>query len=114
MDTEFEYYTILGITPQATPDEIQDAFASLRGKIPQNEQDKPTNPKYAQLVTAFEVLSDPDRRTTYDSLLVETKSSEFIKIQANSSRERVLVSDAEQMVYLLLDILPPTQKSKQR
>ncbi|MCP4418147.1 MAG: VWA domain-containing protein, partial [Chloroflexi bacterium] len=47
-------------------------------------------------------------------LLVETKSSEFIKIQANSSRERVLVSDAEQMVYLLLDILPPTQKSKQR
>ena len=72
MNNEFEYYTILGVTSQATPDQIQAAFTSLRDNIPKNEQNKTTNPKYNQLLTAYEVLGDPERRATYDSLLIET------------------------------------------
>ncbi|VAW41843.1 hypothetical protein MNBD_CHLOROFLEXI01-4660 [hydrothermal vent metagenome] len=114
MEKEFEYYAILGITPQATPSQIRAAFASLRDNIPNHKQDKISNPAYELLVTAYEVLSNPDRRTTYDSLLVETRSLDLVNIQVNSSRERILVSEAEQMVYLLVDILPPIQESKQR
>ncbi len=114
MDKEFEYYTILGITSQATLAQIQAAFASLRSKIPQHEQNKATNPKYRQLVTAYEVLSNPSRRATYDSLLVETKSLNLVNLQLQSSRKRILVSEAEQIVYLLVDIMPPAQEMKQR
>jgi len=114
MDKEFEYYTLLGVTPRATPDEIQAAFDALCREIPQDKQDKTTNPAYARLVTAYEVLSDPERRSTYDSLLVETKSLKLVNLQVKASRNRVKVSDAEQIVYLLVNILPPAQEMKQQ
>ena len=114
MDKEFEYYAILGVEPQATPDQIRAAFASLRGQIPQDKQDKATNPEYARLVMAYEVLSNPERRATYDSLLVETKSLELINLRVRASRDRLKLTDTEQVVYLLVDVLPPTQESRQR
>ena len=113
MDKEFEYYSILGVSPQATPEQIRAAFAALRGQVPQEKRTK-TNKAYARLVTAFEVLSNPERRATYDSLLVETKSQEMVNLRVQSSRDRIRVANAEQMVYLLLDILPPEQEVKQR
>jgi Ca-activated chloride channel homolog len=114
MDKEFEYYAILGVTPQATPDQIRAAFASLRNKIPQDKQDKSTNPDYARLATAYEVLGDPERRATYDSLLVETKSLEVVNLRVEASRDRIKISDAPQVVYVLVDILPPAQETKRR
>lgn len=114
MENEFEYYAILGITPQATPEEVRAAFASLRSNFPKDKQDKATNPDYAQLVTAYEVLSSPERRATYDSLLVETKSIEQVNLRITASRDRIKLSDAEQVVYLLVDILPAKQVAKQR
>ncbi|WP_420640731.1 VWA domain-containing protein [Candidatus Leptofilum sp.] len=113
MDKEFEYYAILGVTSQATLEEIQTAFAALRLKIPKEKRNKAKNPAYARLANAYEVLSDPARRATYDSLLAETKSLEMVNLQVTASRDRIKVSDAEQVVYLLLDILPPTQETKQ-
>lgn len=113
MDKEFEYYAILGVSPQATPEQIRAAFAALRSKVPQDQRNK-SNTAYARLLTAFEVLSNPERRATYDSLLVETKSSEMVNLRVQSSRDRIKISSAEQMVYLLLDILPPEQEVKQR
>jgi len=114
MDKEFEYYKILGVTSQATPDEIKAAYASLCRQIPPEKQDKTVNPDYARLVTAYEVLSNPERRATYDSLLVETRSLELVNLQVRASRDRVKVSDAEQIIYLLIDISPTTQEAKQR
>lgn len=114
MDNEFEYYALLGVTSQATPDQIRAAFASLRSKFPQNQQDEASNPEYARLATAYEVLSDPERRATYDSLLIETKSLELVNVQVQASRDRIKVSDTEQVVYLLVNILPPSQEFKRR
>jgi Ca-activated chloride channel family protein len=114
MDKEFEYYKILGVTSQATPDEIRAAFNSLRRRIPPEKQDKTANPAFARLATAYEVLSNPERRATYDSLLVETRSLELVNLEVKASRERIKVSNAEQIVYLLVDISPPIQETKQR
>ncbi|MCA9916960.1 MAG: VWA domain-containing protein [Anaerolineales bacterium] len=113
METEFEYYAILGITPQATLEQIQSAFAELRTKIPQEKRDKDSNPAYARLANAYEVLSNPSRRATYDSLLAETKTLETVNLHALTSRNKIKISDSEQVVYLLLDILPPEQDNKQ-
>lgn len=113
MDKESEYYALLGVTPQATLEEIQAAFAALRAQIPHEKRDKAINPAYARLANAYEVLSNPARRDTYDSLLAETKSLETVNLAVIASRERIKTSDAEQVVYLLLDILPPEQDTKQ-
>ena len=111
---EFEYYTILKISPQASSEEIRAAFNALRNQIPSDKQNKATNPAFARLVTAYEVLSNPDRRATYDSLLAETKSFGAVNIEIIASRDRIKVSEAEQIVYLLVNILPPTKETKQR
>ena len=114
MDKEFEYYTILGLTPEATLEEIQDAFAERRTKFPADKRDKEASPEYARLANAYEVLSDSGRRATYDSLLAETRTLEKVNLQLLTSRDRIKVSDAEQMVYLLLNILPPKQEAQKQ
>ena len=114
MDKEFEYYAILGVSPQATVKEIQAAFASLRAKIPQEKRSRSNNPAYARLITAYEVLTSPERRATYDALLAETQSLGIVNFRVRASRDRIKVSDTEQVLYLLLDILPPAQSSRQR
>ncbi|MCA9947657.1 MAG: DnaJ domain-containing protein, partial [Anaerolineales bacterium] len=114
MDKEFEYYAILGVSPQATVKEIQAAFASLRAKIPQEKRSRANNPAYARLITAYEVLTSPERRATYDALLAETQSLGIVNFRVRASRDRIKVSDTEQVLYLLLDILPPAQSSRQR
>lgn len=114
MEKEFDYYTILGLSPEAAIDEIQAAFAALRAKFPVEKRDKEANPDYARLANAYEVLSDPGRRATYDSLLAETKTLKQVNLHVFASRDRIKVSDAEQVVYLLLNILPPTQEAKRQ
>ncbi len=114
MDKEFDYYKILGLTPQAKPDEIKAAFDALCQKIPQEKQNKTTDSAFARLATAYEVLSDPERRATYDSLLVETRSLDLVDLQVKASRERIKLSSADQVVYLLLDLLPAAPETKQR
>lgn len=68
------YYTILGVTPDATPEEIRSAYR-LRARIVHPDRFDPVKQKadwenasemLRELNEAFEVLSDPVRRADYD------------------------------------------------
>lgn len=111
MTGQFDYYAILGVQKDASVDDIKDAFIALRTKMPRSEQDPDKNSEYKRILNAFEVLSDTQRRSIYDSLLVETNESNLeIKIQA--SREQIHLTDNPQLVYLLVDLIPPSHKSQ--
>ncbi|MDR0739905.1 MAG: DnaJ domain-containing protein [Mycoplasmataceae bacterium] len=67
MATKRDYYEILGISKQATQDEVKRSFRRLamqyhpdRNKAPDAEQ------KFKEINEAYEVLSDTKRRQTYD------------------------------------------------
>ena len=106
------YYTILGVPKSASLDDIQDAFAILAGTFPENAEIN-ANPEYAKVMQAYEVLSDKDRRSIYDSLLVET-TPPAIEANVQISRAKMKTADSAQLFYLLVEITPPTHVIRAR
>ncbi len=107
---EFDYYAILGVSREATDNEIREAFANCLSQFPADVS-KENNPAYEQIMLAYNVLSDPVRRETYDSLVAET-AVPALEITVQSSRDELPVSDSPQLVYLFVNIKPPQAENQ--
>lgn len=61
-------YTVLGVSRQATTDEIRKAFRALAKKYhpDRNPGDKPAEEKFKAISRAFEIIGDPDSRAKFD------------------------------------------------
>lgn len=69
-----DYYAILGVTPAASAEEITKAYKKLVARYHPdrhqgNELEGLAKEKMAQINEAYEVLSDPLKRRTYDGFL---------------------------------------------
>lgn len=63
-----DYYNILGVSKNASADDIKKAYRKLARKLHPdlNPNDKEAHKKFQQLNEANEVLSDPEKRAKYD------------------------------------------------
>ncbi len=62
-----DYYNILGVGPDASGEEIKKAYRKLAFQYhPDRNKDKSAEEKFKEVNEAYEVLSDPQKRSNYD------------------------------------------------
>src|SRR5665811_1107436 len=67
MATERDYYTILGVPRTASDAEVKRAFRKLAQQWhPDVNRDSGADERFKEINEAYQVLSDPQRRQTYD------------------------------------------------
>jgi molecular chaperone DnaJ len=65
--TERDYYEVLGVPRDAPDPEIKRAFRALARELHPDVSGAPeTDERFREVAEAYEVLSDPERRATYD------------------------------------------------
>src|SRR5689334_18590855 len=64
-----DYYEVLGVSREASETEVKKAFRRLARELHPdvNDHDPEAEEKFKEAAAAYEVLSDPERRRTYDA-----------------------------------------------
>lgn len=64
-----DYYKVLGVAPEASPDDIKKAYRRLARKYhPDVSKEANAESRFKEVGEAYEVLKDPDKRAEYDQL----------------------------------------------
>ncbi len=109
MRTDKNYYVILGVDNNATEDQIRKAYRALvREYHPDTNPGPDAEEFFREVQEAYEVLSVPDQRRTYDRLREAEgfDRSSAISLRATMSHKFLLTGIEEQALYVLLDITP--------
>jgi Ca-activated chloride channel family protein len=107
MDVSVDLYATLGLTPDATPDDIKKAYRQLARQYHPDAQTVPgTAMLFREIQSAYEVLSDADQRAAYDRARVEAGQSPDSAFQLRLQLSRIPMPSIseEQILYVLANI----------
>ncbi len=108
MNIDFDPYVILGVSPDASFEEIKEAHRRAVRRL--HSDTNPNKGAIAQLQdinVAYKLLSEPDRREQYNQQIKRKKPREFdFLLRVTPSKRSLLPLPEPQVIYMLVDIIP--------
>jgi len=103
-----DYYVILGVTRNATHEEIKRAYYAAAQRLhPDKNKAEGETELFLDIQQAYETLSNPKRRKKYDANLPPEAEPDLpVKYKVYYSRPNLVRLDEPQMLYVLLEIAP--------
>ncbi len=109
MEIEKDLYALLGVSPDATQEEIKRAYRTLaRQYHPDSGTEMASAERFQAVQEAYRVLGDPVRRRAYDRRRAERGLGirSMVAWDVMLSQDELPAIAEEQMLYLLIDIRP--------
>ncbi|NWF64313.1 MAG: DnaJ domain-containing protein [Chloroflexi bacterium] len=109
-----DYYSILGVFRDATQDEIKRAYLESAQRLhPDKNTAAGETELFLEVQQAYEVLSNPNRRSQYDATLPPevVEKHKFLRHQIFFSRPSLVHLKEDQLLYVLLEIEPSERQS---
>jgi curved DNA-binding protein len=79
-----DYYRVVGVPRDATPDDVKRAYRGLARKLhPDVSKDPQAEARFKELGEAYEVLKDPVKRAAYDRLGADWKAGQDFRPPAD-------------------------------
>lgn len=102
-----DYYAVLGLPYNATPEEIREAYFQLaRALHPDAKSEASSHEAFIRLQAAYDVLSVPEKRLAYDAgLPADLRKGPAISVGVRSSKPELALLDEPQLVYVLVDLV---------
>src|SRR5258708_25948238 len=105
--TTGDLYNLLGLSANATPEEIKSAyFSAARRFHPDSNPNPGATEEFKLVADAYSILSDPAQRSTYDAAVLQTGSGPLLAVHPVFSRQPLPALSEPQVLYALLDIQP--------
>lgn len=108
MDASRNLYAILGIPPEASQDDVREAYrVAARRFHPDANTNEGVDIQFRDIAAAYEILGNPVERLQYDTSRRKYKDElNYFTVRVTPSK-RVLSTLAEpQVIYMLLEIVP--------
>jgi Ca-activated chloride channel family protein len=109
MDGAQDYYAILGLDRDATPDDIRRAYHRKARKLhPDVNQESGATEVFLQIQKAYDVLIEPAARADYDKTLPPKPSTaSLVELSTIYSRPSLIHLNEPQLVYALIELAAP-------
>lgn len=115
MNIDFDPYVILGVSPDASLDEIKEAHRRAVRRL--HSDTNPHKGAVAQLQdinVAYKLLSEPDRREQYTQRQRRKKPREFdFLLRVTPSKRSLAQLPEPQVVYMLVEVIPDPRAREQ-
>lgn len=103
MTQSLNYYAILGLPKDASPEEIRGAYREMARRYhPDTCAEPDAGERFIQIQEAFETLSEPARRLAFDATLPAEFGATPIKVTSLFSRGTIQRINETQVFYLFL------------
>jgi Ca-activated chloride channel family protein len=102
-----KYYARLGLTKDATPEEIRSAYREAARRYHPDVNSKPGETEmFLEIKQAYDILSDPDERAEYDSQADTEPEIPPAEMEVSYSSEALPRLEEPQLVYALIRLTP--------
>ena len=115
MDGSRNLYAILGVPPEASQDDIREAYRIMARRFhPDANPNEGADLQFRDIATAYEILGDTGRRFQYDAARRKYQEEpSYFTLRVTPSKRVLSALSEPQVVYLLLEVIPMHHNARQ-